>query len=366
MQQAFTAYKIFTGTGWLQGKAVLCSDGKITEIIDVADLPKGIVCKHFEDSFLAPAFVDIQVYGAGGKLFSANPGSDALDALANNCLENGTIACLPTVATNTPDVIFKCIDEAGQYMCSGSSVIKGLHIEGPWINALKRGAHVEEFIKTPNLDEVKNLLEYGKGVIKVITLAPEICPIEIIELINSYGVKISAGHSNATFSQASEKFDKGINLATHLYNAMPPFGHRETGILGTIFNSNSVLSSIVPDGYHVDFTAVKIASKLMGERLFAITDAVTETSTGPYQHSLEGDKYVANGVLSGSALTMIKALDNLVNKAGIELSLALKMCSAIPAKAIEIDNKYGFIAKGYTANFAVIANNLKSASIVIS
>jgi N-acetylglucosamine-6-phosphate deacetylase len=195
------------------------------------------------------------------------------------------------------------------------------------------------------------LLEYGKNVITMITIAPEVCSREVIDLIQSYGVIISAGHSNATFEEANEGFSKGISAATHLYNAMSPLQHRAPGMVGAVMNHSNIMSSIVPDGYHVDFAALSIAKKVMKHRLFFITDAVTETNEGPYPHQPDGDKYVSNGILSGSALTMAKSVKNCVEKAGIELSEALRMASLYPARAMRLDNKLGKIAKGYKAAF---------------
>ncbi len=205
----------------------------------------------------------------------------------------------------------------------------------------------------------KALLEYGKGVITMITLAPEVCSTEVIELIQSYGVIISAGHSNATFEEANKGFAHGIHTATHLYNAMSALQHRAPGITGAVMHHQTVMSSIVPDGYHVDFAAVSIAKKVMQERLFFITDAVTETSEGYYPHQLQGDKYVSNGILSGSALTMAKCVKNGVEEAGIELSEALRMASLYPAKVMKLDKKLGKIAKGYKAAFVVLNDNLE-------
>jgi len=124
-------------------------------------------------------------------------------------------------------------------------------------------------------------------------------------------------------------------------------------------DDDKVMASIIPDGYHVDFAAIRIAKKILGERLFAITDAVTDTVTGAYQHYLAGDKYEAAGILSGSALNMIKAFQNLVNKARIETGEAIRMCSLYPARVLKIDDRYGKIAPGYKAAFNILDKNLE-------
>ena len=169
---------------------------------------------------------------------------------------------------------------------------------------------------------------------------------------------VSAGHSNATYEQAMEAFNNGINVATHLYNAMSAFQHRAPGLPGAIFDHGKVRASIIPDGYHVDFAAVRIARQIMKDRLFVITDAVTETEAGFYQHKLVGDKYESYGILSGSALTMNKAVSNLVKNAGIDLGEAFRMCSLYPARIMNLDHSLGKIENGFTASIVALDNDL--------
>ncbi|MDP9229724.1 MAG: N-acetylglucosamine-6-phosphate deacetylase, partial [Bacteroidota bacterium] len=299
-----------------------------------------------------------------GKLLAAYPEPESLSLLNKYCNEGGAAFCLPTVATNTQDVFFASIDAIRNYWGKGGEGILGLHIEGPWINPSKRGAHAEEHIHSPKIEEVNKLLNYGKGVIRMITLAPEVCSSEIIELIHLQNIIISAGHSNATHQEAAHSFKHGISTVTHLYNAMSPLHHRHPGLTGAALNDEAVMASIIADGHHVDYAAIRIAKKIMKERLFVITDAVTETTTGYYPHKLVGDKYESNGILSGSALTMIKALQNLVIHVGIDLEEALRMCSLYPAKVIAMEKKLGKIEKGYKAKMVVLSKELEVAKLL--
>src|SRR5678809_1584435 len=228
----------------------------------------------------------------------------------------------------------------------------------------KRGAHIESLIHSPTVAEVSELLEYGKDVIKMITLAPEVCSKEAIALIQSHNVIISAGHSNATYKEAMQAFSNGIKTVTHLYNAMSPLQHREPGLVGATFNNQNVMASIIPDGYHVDFAAIRIAKKIMEQRLFVITDAVTETDKGHYQHHLVGDKYESAGILSGSALTMIKAFQNLVKHAGVEIEDALQMCNLHPANVIGKGGELGRIDRGFKSKMIVINENLEFVKMI--
>lgn len=352
--KAYSAAKIFTGDVWLHDHIVLTEDSVITGVVPSGSLPPGVVVQHFPDAILAPAFIDLQIYGAYGKLLAVYPEAESLYKLNDYCRSGGAAYCMPTVATNAYEIFYKCIDAIKDYWNKGGEGIPGLHIEGPWISAVRKGAHIESFIHSPSLQQTKELLEYGKGVIKIITLAPETCSQEVIDLILSYGVIISAGHSNATYAEAANSFAKGITTVTHLYNAMSPLQHRAPGLVGAAMDSKRVTASIIPDGHHVEYAAIRIAKEVMKERLFVITDAVTETNEGYYPHHLEGDKYVSNDILSGSSLTMNKAVQNLVEHAGVDLAEALRMCSAYPAKVIGLEKELGKIEKGYRAKMVLL------------
>jgi N-acetylglucosamine-6-phosphate deacetylase len=361
---ALLADKIFTGDNWLTDHAIIIEESIIKEIIPSISIPPGIGVKKFPGSIAAPALMDLQIYGAYEKLLAVYPEADSLSKLTDYCRSGGAAYCMPTVATNATAIFFQCIDAVRDYWNKGGEGVLGLHVEGPWINAVKKGAHPEQFIYSPSMKQVKELLDYGKGVIKIITLAPEVCSDDIIKYIIEQGIVVSAGHSNATYQQAMHGFAQNIPVATHLYNAMSPLQHRAPGLLGAIFDHSTVKSSIIPDGYHVDFAAIRIAKQVMKERLFVITDAVTETDAGIYKHKLVGEKYESDGILSGSALKMNKAVYNLVNYCNIELGEALRMCSLYPAQVMGLDNKLGKIQKGYDASIVLLDNNLDVVEIM--
>ncbi|MEQ1677479.1 MAG: N-acetylglucosamine-6-phosphate deacetylase, partial [Chitinophagaceae bacterium] len=319
----YSASKIFTGDSWLTDHAVIINSETITKVVPVAGLSAVQSVTHFDEYIITPAFIDLQIYGAYERLLAVYPEPGSLSKLNEYCNKGGAAFCLATVATNTYEVFYKCIDAVRGYWKSGDKGILGLHLEGPWISKIKRGAHIESLIHSPTTKQVKELLEYGKGVIKMITLAPEVCSKDVIELILSYNIIISAGHSNASYTEAKAGFANGITAVTHLYNVMSPLLHRAPGLVGAAMDDEKVMASIIPDGHHVDYAAIRIAKAVMKERLFVITDAVTTTKDGYYKHQPDGDKYEADGILSGSALTMNKALQNLVTHAGIELGLSL-------------------------------------------
>lgn len=358
-QKVYIADEIFTGEEWLKGCGVITVDGKIIELVKANEIPGSLPVERFENAVLVPAFIDLQIYGAYGKLLSVYPEADSLSKLNEYCRSGGAAWCMPTVATNTYEVFHQCIDAVREYWKMGGQGVLGLHLEGPWINPVRRGAHIESLIHTPSAEEVKALLEYGKGVIRIITLAPEVCGPSLMSYIANQGIIISAGHSNATYTEAKQGFSNGATTVTHLYNAMSPLQHRAPGLVGAAMDDDTVMASIIPDGHHVDYAAVRIAKQVMKDRLFVITDAVTETDKGAYPHQFAGDKYEASGILSGSALTMSKAVQRLTSFAGVELGEALRMCSLYPAKVMKMGNQLGKIQKGYDAKMTVLNKDLE-------
>ncbi|RYY93087.1 MAG: N-acetylglucosamine-6-phosphate deacetylase, partial [Chitinophagaceae bacterium] len=213
----YTAPRIFDGNSWRSG-TIGTEGGRVKAI--AADAPEDNPdVRIYTDACIVPAFVDAQVYGAGGRLFSAYPDTTSLRILAEAAWQGGAALCQPTVATNTLEVVHACIDAVRAYWKEGGEGIGGLHLEGPWISPQRKGAHVEGCIHPPTVAEVQALLEYGRGVIQTITLAPEVCSVEILDLLLQSGIKLSAGHSNATLEEALAAFDRGIPAVTHLYNA---------------------------------------------------------------------------------------------------------------------------------------------------
>jgi N-acetylglucosamine-6-phosphate deacetylase len=364
MRQALTNATVYTGKQTLTGVAVLTSKGKIDGFAYDNDIPSGYDVRDLKGNTITAAFIDLQIYGGNGFLFSADPSFEAIEATKNYCIQGGATKFLLTVATNSNEVYSKSIAVAKQYLKEGGKNFLGLHIEGPWISPEKRGAHKLEFIHSPTLEEVKSLVEEAEGSVKIITLAPETVDEKIVDYLQQSGIIVSAGHSNATYQQAMKGFEK-IGIATHLFNAMSPFQSRAPGMVGAIYDHPSVISSIVADGIHVDFAALRISKKILGDRLFLITDAVAETSSGPYQHIFKTDRYVIpDGTLSGSALTIMKAVKNCVQHMGVELEEALKMGSLYPAKVIRMENEVGLIEKNYEASFVVFDKELEVVEVI--
>jgi N-acetylglucosamine-6-phosphate deacetylase len=364
MKKAFTNAIVFTGKEKLTDSAVLVADKKIEAIVPATEIPSGYIIHDLNGNNIAPAFIDLQIYGGNGYLFSANPSTQAVEATYNYCMQGGCAHFLLTMATNSKEIFSKGIQIAKQYLNVGGKGLLGLHLEGPWINAIKRGAHAAEYIHQPTLKEVKELVQEGEGVIKMITLAPEEVDEAVIDYLQQHGIIVSVGHSNATYKQATQSFTQ-IKTVTHLFNAMSPLQSREPGMVGAIYDHPSVCASFVADGIHVDYAVLRTSKKILKERLFLITDAVSETSEGTYTHVFNKDRYtLPDGTLSGSALTMMQAVKNCVQYGNIDLEEALRMASLYPAKIIGIESDYGLIKENYAASFVVFDNDMKVIEVI--
>lgn len=364
MKQVITNCIIYSGKEILSGVSILLDEGKITSFVYDTDLPDDYIVIDLKGKNICPAFIDLQIYGANGFLYSANPTIEAINATRQYCLDGGATKFLLTLATNSKEVVSNGISIARKYLNEGGKGLLGLHLEGPWINPEKRGAHMEEYISSTTTQEVKELIDEAEGIVKMITLAPEMVDESIIDLLQENKILVSAGHSNATYAQATKGFEK-INLATHLFNAMSPLQGREPGMVGAIYNNNNVNCSIVADGLHVDYASIQISKKILGERLFLITDAVAETNSGIYHHVFKNDRYtLSDGTLSGSSLTMMKAVKNCVDHAGIDTEEALRMASSYPAKILGIENEFGAIERNYTAAFVVFDQELNLVDVI--
>ena len=334
-----------------RGKAILISGGKITDIVAENAIPSGAEKINLDGAFVAPGLIDLQIYGTGGKLFAGTPVVEALEQMENDMLSQGTTGFFATIGTNSNAIVEQGIESAKIYRerCKGN--FWGVHLEGPYLNPAKKGAHPEKFIKKATLEEVQNWIGMADGVIKMMTIAPELQDQEVINYLNDHGVILSSGHSNATYQQGKSFLNNPVKAVTHLYNAMPSMHHREPGYIPAIFEERPY-TSVVADGIHVDFAMIRLAKRELSDKLFLITDAVTAVNEGAYKHQFTGDRYVMpDGTLSGSCLTMLKAVQNCVNHIGITLAEAINMASLYPAQLAGVNK--GKVAAGYDADLIV-------------
>jgi len=354
MYKAFTNATVLTGNETITGKAVIIDNNRIRAITDPGSVPSDARIIDCNNNFLAPGLIDLQIAGGGGYLFSEKPSADALKAISDSIVRTGTTSFLIAIPTNTFDVYSRVIAVA---KANPLPALMGFHFEGPYISTQRRGAHFLSCIRHPGKDEVDALMKKADSTIRMMTLAPEICTREIIECLRSQNVVVAAGHSNATFREAVQGFNWGIQTTTHLFNAMSQMHHRDPGLPGATFETENIYASIIADGIHVDYSMVSIAKKLMKERLFLISDAVEESSQGANPHKRQKDRFtLPDGTLSGSVLSMLTAVRNCVLHTGIELDEALRMASEYPARLMNLNDR-GRIEPGLRADLISFDRN---------
>lgn len=367
MRYALTPATLYTGAHVLPDHALLISQGRIEAVLPAAELPADVPRQDARGLRVAPGLMDLQVYGGGGVLFSTHPTPATLGRMEEVFRAAGTTHFVATMPTNAPALMLEALRAAHQYRAAtpGTGLL-GVHLEGPYINPLKKGAHQEEFIRPPDVAEIERWLAVGPGLLRLVTMAPEVATPAAVARLRAAGVVLSAGHSAATFAEAQQGFRQGFAAATHLFNAMSALTSREPGLVGAVYDDAAAAASIIADGWHCDFAALRISHRLLRERLFLITDAVEESPEGAYRFRRAGGRFVdEQGTLAGSALTMLQAVQNCVQQASLPLDEALRMATLYPARVLGLDHELGRLAPGYQAHLTLFDEQFRARGVVL-
>ncbi|ENM5774940.1 N-acetylglucosamine-6-phosphate deacetylase [Vibrio mimicus] len=370
---ALTNCKIYTGNDVLVKHAVIINGDKIETICPIESLPSDIKMVDLNGANLSPGFIDLQLNGCGGVMFNDEITAKTIDIMHKANLKSGCTSFLPTLITSSDENMRQAIAAAREYQSQYPNQSLGLHLEGPYLNVMKKGIHSVDFIR-PSDDSMIDTICANSDVIAKVTLAPENNKPEHIEKLVKAGIVVSIGHTNATYAEARQSFESGITFATHLFNAMTPMVGREPGVVGAIYDTPDVYAGIIADGFHVDYANIRIAHKIKGEKLVLVTDATAPAGAemdyfifvGKKVYYRDGKCVDENGTLGGSALTMIEAVQNTVEHVGIALDEALRMATLYPAKAIGVDDKLGRIKKGMIANLTVFDRDFNLKATVVN
>ncbi|QHM95811.1 N-acetylglucosamine-6-phosphate deacetylase [Kosakonia sacchari] len=373
---ALTQGRIYTGHEILDGHALVIANGLIERLCPLAELPTGIEQRSLNGAILAPGFIDVQLNGCGGVQFN-----DTAEAVSVKTLEimqqanekSGCTSYLPTLITTSDELMKQGVQVMRDYLAKYPNQALGLHLEGPWLNIIKKGTHNPEFVRKPDPALVDFLCQNADVITKV-TLAPEMAGTEVIRQLADAGIVVSAGHSNATLKEAKAGFRAGITFATHLYNAMPYITGREPGLAGAVLDDTDVYCGVIADGLHVDYVNIRNAKRLKDDKLCLVTDATAPAGANIEQFIFAGKTIYyrnglcvdENGTLSGSSLTMIEGVRNLVEHVGIALDEALRMATLYPARAIGVDEKLGSLAAGKVANLTAFTRDYKIIKTIVN
>jgi N-acetylglucosamine-6-phosphate deacetylase len=324
------------------------------------------------DGALLPGFVDIQVNGYFGEEFPSAT-VDGLADVVTRLPQTGTTALLPTFVTSPPGALAAALRSAAAMLPAlpaPAARVLGVHAEGPFISPVRKGAHNEAWITDPTPAAVDELLEAGRGVLRLVTLAPEReGAMAAITRLTEAGILVSVGHSDATARQVDEAVSRGARMVTHLFNAMRPLHHREPGVVGQALTDPRLTSGLIADMYHVVPRVCVLAFHAAPGRILLVTDAAACAGMPPGRYLLGGEPIElppgdgappvrADGTLAGSALRMDVAVANLVS-AGIGLAEAVEAATRVPADLIGRPD-LGRIAPGAAADLAWLGDDLRT------
>ncbi len=323
------------------------------------------------DGVLLPGFVDLQVNGYFGEEFLTS-GADGWARVTTRLPQTGTTAFLPTFVTAPPGVLTAGLRAASAVipaLPAGARVL-GVHVEGPFISPAWKGAHNEAWITEPTAGAVGELLDAGRGVLRLVTLAPERRGgMAAVSALTEAGVLVSVGHSDATARQVAEAADRGARMVTHLFNAQRPMHHREPGVVGQALTDQRITSGLIADMRHVSPQVCVLAFRAAPGRICAVTDAAACAGMPPGSYKLGGEPIElppgdgeppvrADGTLAGSGLRMDAAVGNLV-EAGVGLAEAVAAATRVPADLIGRPD-IGRIAPGAAADLAWLGDDMRT------
>ncbi|WP_100753232.1 N-acetylglucosamine-6-phosphate deacetylase [Vibrio salilacus] len=370
---ALTNCKIFTGSDVLTEHAIIIDNGLIQLVCPADQLAEGIEVRDLNGANVSPGFIDLQLNGCGGVMLNDEISAETMQTMHQANLKSGCTSFLPTLITSSDEDMRQSVTAAREYHAKYKNQSLGLHLEGPYLNVMKKGIHSVDYIR-PSDDSMIDFICDNADVIAKVTLAPEHNDQAHIARLKAAGIVVSIGHTNATYTEARKSFEAGITFATHLFNAMTPMVGREPGVVGAIYDTSDVYAGIIADGFHVDYANIRIAHKIKGEKLVLVTDATAPAGAdmdyfifvGKKVYYREGKCVDENGTLGGSALTMIEAVQNTVEHVGIALDEALRMATLYPAKAIGVDHQLGRVKKGLVANLTVFDRDFNVQATVVN
>ncbi len=364
---ALACSRIFDGTRFLEGHAVVIDGQRVSGILRRDDVPGAAEMRDLGQGLLAPGFIDVQVNGGGGALLNDNPDAATVRRIAQSHRAFGTTGLLPTVITDAPDVLQRAIAAVRDARAQNVPGVLGIHIEGPFLDVERKGAHDARFIREMTEIDVAQITAAGTGAV-MLTLAPNKVPPELIRMLSNQGVLVSLGHTEATIDQVQAALAAGARAFTHLYNAMSQMNGREPGMVGAALSDANSFVGIIADGYHVHDAALKVAFAAKShDRIMLITDAMPTAAGGPDRFELQGRMVLRHngrlqledGTLAGSNLTMDEAVRYCVNHLGLPLADALRMASLVPAQFLRRESQLGRIAPGYLASLVHLSDDLQ-------
>jgi len=314
--------------------------------------------------YLIPGFVDLHNHGGGGASFSGTP--DDIRTALHTHRAHGTTTLVASTVTDDMDVLVRQAGVLSELAEDGE--IAGIHFEGPFISPCRKGAHSEALLRHPDPADVRKLIDAARGQARMVTLATELPGgIDSVRLLTEHGVIAAIGHTDATYEQTKEAIDAGATVATHLFNAMPPLGHRAPGPVAALLEDPRVTVELINDGTHLHPAALELAFRLAGPaRVAFVTDAMDAAGGGDGTYQLgplevevtDGVARLAEGgAIAGSTLTLDRAFKRAVTVDNISVEDAVQALCVNPARLLGRWGEIGSLEAGKFADIVVLDEN---------
>ncbi len=378
---AIYASRILTPHEEILDSVIVVEDGKITQMGHRDEVRIPADAEHFAagDRIVIPGFVDVHIHGAGGHDVMEGT-AEAIAKVASTVARRGTTSLVATTVTAPPEETCKSLEGIARYIRSKRNTesrfaaeVLGIHLEGPFISPARRGVHPADSIVQPSKELFEEFVAAADGFIRILTLAPELPgALDLIERAVAKGIVASMGHTDATFEQARAAIQRGVTHAAHMFNAMRPFSHRDTGVIGAVLTSAEVIAEVIADGHHVDSPAMEILLRAKGlDGVVLVSDGTAATGMrngnyrlGNFEVSVtDGVVRNSEGKLAGSTLTLDRALQQIV-ALGVPLLEAVRMATLLPARRLGLGGKKGVIAVGADADIVVLNPDLRIAGVM--
>lgn len=362
MTLALANGRILRDSGWAENQVVLIEGSRIARIVARDDEWSADQIYDLRGHTLLPGFIDVQVNGGGGVLFNDDPSVASIREIGRAHRRFGTTGFLPTLISDDLEVVSRAVKAAQDAIEAGVPGVLGIHIEGPFLNAARKGVHDESKLRWLNEDAL-GLLTSLKGGKTLVTLAPERTTPQIIRKLSDAGVIVSAGHTNGTYAEIRTALDHGLTGFTHLFNAMSQLTGREPGAVGAALDDDGSWCGIILDGHHVNPVVLKIAMRAKRkDRFMLVTDAMPTVGAPNKSFRLQGRPISVNdnmlvdehGRLAGSDIGMATAVRNAPAMLEVDLTQATRMASLYPATFLGLDRHYGRIEPGYCADLVLV------------
>lgn len=369
---------IYTPSELIENGYIYVSEGKIRGIGQ--GVPESINCEltiEAPNKFILPGFIDIHVNGGGGSL-SVDGSIEAIRNIANAHAKYGTTSMTITTISVPEEKLLNTISsvrEASTEVFENGAKILGIHLEGPFLNPQKGGAHNKKYLLKPSISKYEEYYKLSNGTIRILSLAPELDGAEnLIKKAVNENVIVGLAHSDANYEETIIAISSGLKLCTHIFNAMPPLHHRKPGPIGAFVQSDDTYVEIISDGLHVHPAVMELVIKSKGvDKVILVTDAVNPAGTDIKKFEILGVEldvigatcYIPGGGLAGSALTMNEAVKTIVNKTKYSLEDAIQMASLNPAKLLNIADNKGSIEVGKDADILIVDSDINVKTTIV-